>query len=139
MAVNVGQGTILKMTISSTLTAIAQVKEIDGPEVTVPDIDKTNLADVFRRKRAGLPDPGKLTATIQYDPADSTHQAMTTLINTWPQVSVNWTVTYNTQSGTAHDSFTAFLSKFHKKGMNQDDNLEADIELTLDGLPVATP
>ena len=35
MALNIGQGTILKMTISSTLTAIAQVLEIEGPEVDV--------------------------------------------------------------------------------------------------------
>ncbi len=139
MAVNVGQGTILKMTISSTLTAIFQCKEIDGPDVTVPDIDKTNLADVFRRKRAGLPDPGKMTFTIQFDPADATHVALLAAVLPWPQASVAWTLTFNTQSGTAHAAFNAFISKWHMQGMNQEDNLEAELELTLDTLPVFTP
>jgi|SRR6516162_6489662 len=132
MAVNVGQGTILKMTIT-TLTAIAQVVEIDGPDITVPSIDKTNLADVIHRYRAGLPDSGKVTATIQYDPADATHVALTTAANQWPQAPVVWNQVFNTTGGPHMMAYTAFLTKFHPKGMNSDDNLEADIEMQIDG------
>ncbi len=139
MAVNVGQGTILKMTISASLTAIAQVTEIEGPEVTVPAIDKTNLSDVYKRWRPGLPEPGKVSFKIQFDPADTTHQALSTAANTFPQPIVAWTITYNTQSGTAHDSFTGFVSSYKKTGMNQEDNLTGELEIQMDSLPVPTP
>ena|SRR5271166_4595728 len=134
MAVNVGQGTILKMTISSTLTAIAQVLEISGPDVSVGAKDKTNLSDVVKRYRAQLPDMGKVTFSVQYDPADSTHQALTTAVNTWPQAPVIWNQIFNTISGNDKAVYSAFLTKFSPKGMNQEDNLEADIELQIDGL-----
>ncbi len=136
MAVNVGQGAILQATISSTLTPIFQLLEGEGPEFTVPSKDKTNLADVARRYRAGLPDGGKLTWTVQYDPADATHQWVLAQIIIWPQQLVAWKLIVNTATGTAGWNFNAFLTKFAVKGMNQEDNLEADMELQVDGLPV---
>jgi hypothetical protein len=135
MAINVGQGTILKMTISSSLTAIAQVVEISGPEVTVGKKEKTNLSDVAVRKRAQLPDGGTVSFTIQYDPADSTHTALTTAVNSWPQAAVVWNQIFNTVAGTDKAVYTAFITKFAPKGMNQEDNLEADLELEIDGVP----
>jgi hypothetical protein len=138
MAINVGQGTIIEMTISSSLTAIAQVTEISGPSIEVPGIDKTNLADVARRFRAGLPAGGKPAFTIQYDPTNTTHEAMITAISSWPQVALVWNILFNTAATTDKAVFTAFLTKFDPKGMNQDDNLEADVELQIDGLPVFT-
>lgn len=135
MAINVGQGTILKMTISSVLTAIAQVVENEGPGISVPKVKKTNLADVAARFRAGLPEGEALSFTIQYDPVDTTHAALVTAISSWPQVPLVWNVIFNTVAGTDKAVLTAFLTKFMPKGMNQDDNLEADIELQPDGLP----
>ncbi len=43
MAINAGQGTIIEMTISSTLTAIAQVVEASGGGISVPKVKNTNL------------------------------------------------------------------------------------------------
>jgi hypothetical protein len=136
MAVNVGQGTILRITISSTLTAVAQVLDITGPGITVEKIKKTNLADVAVRYRAGLPEGDPCTYTIQYDPADATHQALITAASTWPQQLMACTETYNTIGGADKATFNAFVSKFSPKGMNQEDNLEADVELQPDGIPV---
>jgi len=133
MAINVGQGTVFKMTISSTLTAIAQVLDIDGPEVSVGVKDKTNLGDTSKRKRAQLPDSGSVSLSIQYDPADTTHTFLTTTVNTWPQVNNACEIDFNT-SGSHKASFNAFIKKFKPKGMNEEDNLEADIELEIDGL-----
>lgn len=135
MAINIGQGTIIKATISSTLTVIAQAVEADGPGITVPKIDKTALADVARRYRGGLPDADPLTFTVQYDPTNTTHEALVTMISTFPQTAVAWNVLFNTVGGTDTAVFTGFLTKFHPKGMNQEDNLEADIEVQPDGIP----
>jgi hypothetical protein len=135
MAINVGQGTVLSTTIGSTLTAITQVVEVDGPEVTVGSKETTNLASTFKSFRAQLPDGGSVSATIQYDPASTTHTALTTAINIWPQQPVAWKVLFNTAAGTDSATFNAFLTKFKPKGMNEDDNLEADIEIKLVNLP----
>ncbi len=137
MAVNVGQGTILKATISSVLTAIAQVLEISGPDITTGAKETTNLGSTSKSRRAQLPDTGPITFTIQYDPSDTTHQFLLTQINTWPQGLVAWELVFNTSP--AHNySFNAFISKLSPKGMNEEDNLEADIELTISGIVTFT-
>ncbi len=134
MAVNVGQGAILKATISASLTAIFQCKNITGPEVTVGAGDKTNLADVIHRFRAQLPSPGKVTFAIQYDPADSTHQWIYNQVFIWPQQNVAWSLILNTLTGTAGFTFSAFITDFAMEEMNQDDDLMANVELQIDGV-----
>jgi hypothetical protein len=134
MAINVGQGTVLKATISSTLTVIAQVTEIDGPAVEVGAKETTNLASTSKTYRAQLPDSGTVSFTIQYDPANTTHTQLTAWANTWPQTLIVWNVLFNTTGGSDTAAFSAFLTKFKPKGMNEEDNLEADVELKLSGL-----
>jgi hypothetical protein len=133
MAVNVGQGTVLKATISSTLTAIFQLLEIDGPSVEIGAKETTNLTSTAKTYRAQLPDAGELNFSVQYDPADTTsHQFLQTAVMTWPQVAVAWTLNFNTV--VAHNwGFSAFVTKFKPKGMNEDDNLEADLSLKVSG------
>jgi hypothetical protein len=120
------------LTISSTLTAIAQVLELEGPGMSVGTIKTTNLASTVHTKRAQLPDPGTISATIQYDPADSTHTFLTTTAGTWPQPLVAGEIDF-AATGSHKAAFSAILTKFAPKGMNQEDNLEADIELELSG------
>lgn len=132
-AVYPGQGTTLQIG-SNTLV---QVTEISGPEMSVGAKDKTNLSDVAIRMRPQLPAGGTVSFTIQYDPTEATHTALTTLIATWPQVYSTCIITFPVATGHA-STFQAFLTKFAPKGMNEEDNLEADLELTLDGLPTWT-
>ncbi len=127
-AVYAGQGTVLKMTISSTLTAIAQVTEIDGPGMSTGTKETTNLASTIITRRAQLPDPGTISATIQYDPTDATHTFLTTTAGSWPQAAVACEIDFPV-STTHKAAFSAILTKFAPKGMNEEDNLEADIEL----------
>lgn len=133
MAINPGQGTILQATVSSTLTAIAQVLEIDGPEATVEPKSTTNLASTAKTYRALLPDGGTISARVQYDPADSTHAFLASKINEYPQTAVAWAMIFNAQNAPTA-TFTAILTKFKPVGMNEDDNLEAEIELKITGL-----
>jgi hypothetical protein len=130
MAINVGQGTIL--TIATVVTT--QVIEIDGPEATVGTKETTNLSSTVKTYRAQLPDGGTVSATIQYDPVAASHTALTTLINTWPAQPVACIITFNTVATTDKATFSAILTKFKPKGMNEEDNLEADIEFKVTGL-----
>ena len=133
MSVNAGQGTVLKFTVASSLTALTQVVEVDGPDATVGTKETTNLSSTAKTYRATLPDGGTVTATIQYDPADSTHEALTTAINAWPQTAVAGSVIFNA-TGSHSAAFNCILTRFHPKGMNQEDNLEADIEFKITGI-----
>ena len=129
MAINPGQGTIVKMTISSTLTVVAQVVEGSGGGITVPKVKTTNLASVTQVFRAGLPEGEEFSFTIQYDPTNAQHEAIIAAAASWPQVPVNWEVIFNTAAGTDNVQFSCFVTKFSPKGMNQDDNLEADVSI----------
>lgn len=133
MPVNVGQGTILEATIGATLTPIAQVTEIDGPEVTVGTAETTNLASLYKTYRAQLPDGGTVSFTIQYDPAGTTHTQIAEWVNVWPQQLVAWSITFATAGGTDKVTFSAFVTKFKTIGMNENDNLEAECELKISG------
>ena len=132
-----GQGSVLKMTISASLTAIAQVLEIDGPGMSVGTKETTNLASTIKTRRSQLPDPGTITATIQYDPTDATHTFLTTTIGTWPGPLIPCELDF--PATTSHKAtFSAILTKFAPKGMNKEDNLESDIELEISGAIVWT-
>lgn len=135
MAVSPGQGATLKMTISSTLTALAQVVEIDGPGMEVGTKEITNLGDTVKKYRAQLPDGGEINATIEYDYADATHAFLATTVGTWPQAAVACEVNFTASHKAA---FSAVLTKFAPKGMNTEDNLEADITLKVTGAVVWT-
>lgn len=126
----VGQGTTL--TIATVVQV--QVTEISGPEIAVGAKDKTNLSDVAIRMRPQLPSGGTVTFTIQYDPTSTVHQALTTLAVTWPQALSTCIITFPT-TGSHTWTFSAFVTKFAPKGMNDEDNLEADLEMTIDGVP----
>jgi hypothetical protein len=133
MAIHVGQGTILKFTVGGTLTAVSQLLEVDGPEATVETKETTNLASTSKSYRAQLPDGGNVSGKVQYDPGDTTHQAFTTAINQWPQAPIACSLVFNTATiSTA--AFSAILTKFKPVGMNEEDNLEAEIEWKITGL-----
>lgn len=136
MAITPGQGTLLKATISASLTAIAQVTEIKGPGMERDSIETTNLTSTAKRFRAGLLDGGEITYTIQYDPADSTHAAIWTALGSGATEA--WTLTL-ADAGGAVFAFNAFITKFEPDGMQTDENVTAELTLKLDGIPVLTP
>jgi hypothetical protein len=134
-AVHYGQGAVLSMTISTVMTAIAQVVELEGPGLSVGIKPTVNLGSVSITKRGQLPDGGSISGTLQFDPTDTTQTFMTTLIQTWPQPATASQITFPMVTGTHLVAFSAILTKFQLKGMNQEDNLEADFEMEITGLP----
>lgn len=129
MPINPGQGAVFSFGAS----AVAQVVEIDGPEATVGTKSTANLASTSMTYRSLLPDGGTVSFTIQYDPASLTHQALQTAINAWPQAPTACTITFNATASPIA-SFNAIVTRFKPKGMNQEDNLEAEVELKITGL-----
>jgi len=130
-AINPGQGTVLKATIASTLTQVAQMVTLSGPNCEVESIDKTLLTDTKKRYRPGLPDGGEVSGTAFYDPNDPTHLFMFGLLAA-PAI-IAWELVYHDAEGTKED-FSGFLTKFERNGMEVNSNLGVDFTIKLDGL-----
>ncbi len=136
LAVNPGKGTLLKATISTVLTTIAQRVSIDGPEWTVGTAETTNLDSANKTYRPTLPDPGKVTGTLEFDPQDPTHLFLIGCMTT--PVVVVWNLVFEDADNTVF-SFSGFLTKLKPTGMEVESNLEAEFEIQLTGAITHTP
>ena len=76
------QGTLLKMSTGSTspytYTTIPEVKSFSGPGGSASVIDVTDLSSTAKEKKMGLSDEGQLSFTINFNPDDTSHDALRT-------------------------------------------------------------
>lgn len=79
-----GKGTVIQQTISSVLTDIAQLTDIDLSGEASLDFDSTTLdGGVFQTKDlTGYSNPGTVKAGMFFDPALAGHEALVDLIST---------------------------------------------------------
>jgi len=139
-----GEGTVLKVesdTTPGTFSTIAQVTEIDGPEVLVEAIDNTAMeSGLITTRPSYFPEPDKLSLKVWFDPNDTdTHKNFVTDY-TQPRTVRNYQLEFNDDNTThAHATFHAYQTSFKLTGMKVKSNLEADVELKLTDLPVFTP
>jgi hypothetical protein len=135
-----GEGTILSVEIATTMTPVAQVTEIDGPEVMVEAIDSTAMTTGLIISRPSLfPEPDKLTLKIWFDPSDTATHKLFITDATAPGAIESYELKFNdTNTTPAKCTFHGFLTSFKLNGMKVKSNLGADIELKLTDLPVFT-
>lgn len=107
----VGKGTILKVSISSTLTAIPNITRISGIQMKTQGIDVTALSDSFIQMKPAIPDLGNFTFSGNFDPANTVHQYLATSIRTASQTDESWEHTYP-NSGPNKNTFTGPLLDF---------------------------
>src|ERR1017187_3065491 len=76
------QGVTFQITISSTLTTIAQCSEIDLPDPEVEIVETTDLSTAHGKTfdTTGLVDAGDAGGTLFFDPAGATHTFLTGMI-----------------------------------------------------------
>jgi hypothetical protein len=67
-------GSILKVTISSVLTAVPNCTELSDNEDKAASIDTTALSDSAIQTSGGMPDFGSVKGKCNYDPNNSVHQ-----------------------------------------------------------------
>lgn len=85
MAIIRSKGTLLKLSIASVMTTIAQVPMLDLPEAS----NETFEADYLDNTAAGIPhkatgrtEGGEIGFELWFDPVLATHQAITDLLTT---------------------------------------------------------
>ena len=127
------KGTIIKQTIATVLTAVAQITEFshDGAESETYDsttVDTSGAGKTYGQ--TGYTEGGNFNFTIFYDPALSGHQAITDLLTT-PAACV-WNITF-TDTGPTTSAFTSAGISFSFTGA-MNDGLKADVGLKITGL-----
>lgn len=130
------KGTVLKLSIASVLTTIAQMTELEPPSWESKDYNSETIdqsAAGIPRQLNGYVDGGKISATFWWDPVLATHQAVLALVTptpakgTWEQVLTNGTPNLV-------DFTTAGLKLSPKIDMGK--SMAAQIEGNLDGVAV---
>ena len=126
-----GRGTLLSLWIASAYVLVGQRLELDGPDMSTEMIDDTDLDGTQVSYFAGIPDVGKFSIKLFFNPNNTTHQAIQTLALTVQTAPSQWKLAWNDGSTTtpANFVFYAYLSKFKPTGMKQGEMLQAEIEL----------
>lgn len=75
------QGTAVKCTDGTNSTTVGEVISIDGPNGQATIIDATHSGSSAREKVMGLPDEGRITMTLNYDPTDTGQSELRTRRN----------------------------------------------------------
>lgn len=129
--VNPAEGTILKVTISAVLTAVAQITDLDGPSGEVGTAETTHLTSGQHKTfRPTLTDGGEVSGTLLYDPGDATHTFLFGLLGT-PATPV-WNMVFNDADDTAF-AFAGILTKFSPTGIKVEENLQATFSIKVSG------
>jgi hypothetical protein len=114
-------------------TAVANVTEIDGPELGAEEIDMTahDSGSAFREILPSFLDAGEVSLKIQYDPAGATHKALLTNLTT--RASASYALTFPTTPA-ASWVFTGYVMGF-KPSAPMDGALTADVTIRVYGAP----
>lgn len=126
------KGTVIRQTISSVLTAVAQIIEFSHDGAVTETFDATCMDTSGAGREyapTGLAEGGSFAFTIFYDPALAGHQAITDLITTpatciWDIAFTSAVTQYAWTSAGVGFSFTGVLN----------DGLKADVDLKITGL-----
>ena len=127
------KGTVIKQTISSTLTAVAQITDFaqDGAETETYDATTLETSGAGKEySQTGYAEGGSFTFNAFYDPALAGHKAITALVTT--PASCVWNITFADAAPTTCAFTSAGVGFSFTGAMN--DGLKAAVNLKLTGL-----
>ena len=127
------KGTVIKQTITTTLTAVAQVLEFGQSGAASETYDSTTLDTPGAGKQydpTGYSECGTFDFSLFYDPALAGHQALKDELAT-PATSA-WSLTFADAATTVSTFTVAGVGLGFTGAMN--DGLKADVSLKLTGL-----
>lgn len=137
MAKQGGYGVVVKITVASTLTAIAAIKKFKFPENEKKMADATThdsdggwaewlATGRFEQKEASI--------TLVWDKSLPTHAALVTAFNSTSPVSVS----FQDHAGTEITTINAHITKMSRTS-EQDGLYECEVGILPTGKPVVTP
>jgi hypothetical protein len=129
------KGTLLKLSIASTLTTVAQMIENSPPSWKSTDYESKTFDQSgagVGRDLDGYADGGEFSATFWWDPALATHAAILALITT--PTKGTWETLLTGSTPNKIDFTSAGIQLSPKLDMGK--ALQAEVKGNLDGLPV---
>jgi len=136
MAYTPGKGTELRLTISSTPTALAQVVNITPPAMEMGTTETTHLLSTWREYIANIPDGGTVQFTVEYDSASATH------VQLWTSYQAGtletWAVALN-DTGDTTINFSGILTNFGFDQITVDNVVTAPLTIKISGAVTITP
>lgn len=136
MAYVIGKGALLKLSISSVFTTVPQCKSITPPQIEMGTVETTHLTSSMREHMATINDPGECSFEIEYDPANTVHQAL------WASAQAgtveSWKITLS-DAGAADITFSAHIQKFGISQMAVDSVVMIPVTLKVSGAVTITP
>lgn len=137
------QGTILAVdeTTSGTYTTITGLTSIDGiGGETTAQVDSTALSASVKTYRSSIPDPGDVSAEMNYDPTDAVHKFLATQADSANPAALSYKATYNTGTTTSTVVFNANISEFPgASASGVDENLTSGFTLKRTGTLTRVP
>lgn len=127
-------GTQLQRLVTATWTAIAQVKDINGPSLSgeTTDVTTHDSPDAFREHLSTVRDSGEVTFDLEWDPEDAAGQKF--LLDSLADGSVN---VYRLVFPTASDhtwSASGIVTKFEPKAPVEG-SIQASVSMKITGKP----
>jgi len=132
-------GTLLKVGdggATDAFTTLAQVGDISGPSLGASNVEVTNHSSTgnYREYVPTFLEPGELTATLFYDPADATHDPSTGILADYEARTLrNFQLVFTDDASTTW-AFSAYVTGFSINAP-VDGALTADLTLMLTGQP----
>lgn len=126
------KGGVLKLSITAVFTAIAATDSIDGPDPDVEVVDTTTLDGAVGKTKGvtGYTDSGTAGGSCFFDPADTTHKAITAFLSA--PASSSWELIFPDVAPTTW-SWSAYVTKF-KPTLKVGEFLKADFSMAITGL-----
>jgi hypothetical protein len=132
MAYAPGKGTELRLTITGTPTAIAQLVSVTPPSMEMGTTETTHLGSTWKEYISNIPDGGEVSFVVEY----ATHAALWTAF-TGGAAEV-WAVAFN-DAGDTTVGFSGILTAFAWDDVVVDGVVTASLTVKVTGAVTITP
>jgi len=113
---NLAKGTLLQLSISSSLTTLFEVKDIDGPGYTRAVVDSTHQESTLGKESVpGLLEPGEVTFDVNWHQDNATHQALVQDLNVSEEIQdwrIIWPLDRTSSPATQNQDFKGYVTSF---------------------------
>ncbi|PQO33154.1 hypothetical protein C5Y96_09855 [Blastopirellula marina] len=124
MAITIGEGCLLKQNG----TTVGQRTSITGPSSSRAEVETTHLDSEQKEYRPGLKESGTVSLEYEFDPQDTSHQAVETSYDDGD--TDEWTLEYSDGSTRVFDGF---ITSYETNGMTVEGNVLASLTIRITG------
>lgn len=130
-------GTVFKLKITGSYTAVSGVLSIQGSGAQKTKIEYTALSDTGKKYLGGIPEYGELAIEVAWDPGNAEHQALLTAAQTPNSTSDIQILCSDT--GAATVEYTGGYFDAPQLGWDKDAMNKITFKYVCAGAPVVTP